>query len=75
MQSRVLARVMVAACSESAPYFCAIEGALAAVETAVAISIAEEMQLPMLNFSTNFIKERIARVIRGDTNNLTIEEI
>ena len=73
MQSRVFAKVNVAVYSESASYFFAIDGALAAVDTAVATSIADETEIPISNRKVYFKSAKNPTVIRGERINFINE--
>jgi len=66
--------VSVAAYSESAPYFFAIEGPLAAADTELATSIAIAISRQMLMPKTNLQSERTPRAIRGDTTSFNSDE-
>ena len=73
MQSRVFARVSVAVYSESASYFFAIDGALAAVDTAVATSIADATENHISKRKTNFKSAKNTTVTRGESINFISE--
>jgi hypothetical protein len=69
----VLANVKVAVYSASASYFFAIDGALAAVDTAVATSIADATEISISKRKTNFKSAKNPTVTRGERINFINE--
>ena len=69
----MLANVKVAVYSASASYFFAIDGALAAVDTAVATSIADETENPISKRKMHYKITKNPMVTKGESINFISE--